>query len=100
MSILGFIVLVFVAALAGSLGQAIAGYSRGGCLASIVVGFIGAYLGWWLAGLLKLPPVFVLDIDGQPFPVLWAIIGSALFAGVLGVLSRVGGRYYRPRRAA
>jgi len=98
MSIVGFIVLVLVAAVAGSIGQALAGFSRGGCLASILVGFIGAYLGWWLAGVLGLPPIFVLNIDGQPFPLVWAIIGSALFAGVLGVLSRMGGRYYGPRR--
>jgi uncharacterized membrane protein YeaQ/YmgE (transglycosylase-associated protein family) len=100
MSILGFIVLVIVAAVAGSLGQALAGFSRGGCLASILVGFIGAYLGWWLAGELGLPPVLVLNIDGQPFPLVWAIIGSALFAGVLGILARTGGRHYGPRRSA
>ena len=98
MSVIGFILLVVVAAVAGSIGQMLAGFSRGGCLASILVGFIGAYLGWWLAGLLGLPPIFVLNIDGQPFPLVWAIIGSALFAGVLGVLSRAGGRYYGPRR--
>ncbi len=97
MSVLGFIILVVLAAIVGSLGQALAGFSRGGCLVSILVGFIGAYLGWWLAGLLKLPPIFVLNIDGQPFPLVWAIIGSALFAGILGVLSRMGRGYYGPR---
>jgi hypothetical protein len=30
----------------------------------------------------------VLTIDGEPFPVVWAVIGSALFAGVLGLLAR------------
>ncbi len=88
MSVLGFIVLLIVAAIVGSLGQALAGYSHGGCLASIVVGFIGAWIGLWLAGVLGLPEIFVLNIDGKPFPVVWAIIGSALFAGVLGLLAR------------
>ncbi len=48
MSILGFIVLVIVAAIVGSLGQALAGYSHGGCLVSILVGFIGAWIGLWM----------------------------------------------------
>jgi hypothetical protein len=41
-----------------------------------------------LARQLGLPEIFVLIIDGEPFPVVWAIIGSALFAGVLGLLTR------------
>ena len=88
MSILGFIVLLIVAAVVGSIGQAIAGYSAGGCLVSIVMGFVGAVIGVWLASTLHLPEIFVLNIDGQPFPVVWAIIGAALFAAILGVFAR------------
>lgn len=93
MSLLGFIVLLIVAAIVGSLGQALAGYSYGGCLVSILVGFVGAYLGLWLARQLGLPEIFVLSIEGKPFPIVWAIIGSAIFAGVLGLLLRQ--RVYR-----
>ncbi len=88
MSILGFIVLLIVAAVVGSIGQAIAGYSPGGCLVSIIMGFVGAVIGVWLASTLHLPEIFVLNIDGQPFPVVWAIIGAALFAAILGVFAR------------
>ncbi len=88
MTLLGFIALLVIAAIAGSLGQAIAGYSLGGCLVSIVIGFIGAWLGAWLAGQLGLPELFVINIDGQPFPLVWAIIGSALLALIFGLLSR------------
>jgi uncharacterized membrane protein YeaQ/YmgE (transglycosylase-associated protein family) len=88
MSIIGFIVLLIVAAVVGSIGQAIAGYSPGGCLVSIVMGFVGAVIGVWLASTLHLPEIFVLNIDGQPFPVVWAIIGAALFAAILGVFAR------------
>ncbi|MBI4785467.1 MAG: hypothetical protein HY782_00240 [Chloroflexi bacterium] len=92
MTITGLILLLIVAAIAGSIGQAIAGFSRGGCIASIAVGFVGAYLGWWLAQQLGLPPVFVLNIEGQQFPLVWAIAGSALFAAILSLLS--GRRVY------
>ena len=88
MSLLGILILLVVAAIAGALGQAIAGYSHGGFLISIVVGLIGAVLGWWLAGVLGLPELFVINIDGQPFPLVWAIVGSALFALVAGLVTR------------
>ncbi|MGH2520981.1 MAG: hypothetical protein ACRDH2_00625 [Anaerolineales bacterium] len=88
MSLVGFLVLLLVAAIAGGLGQALGGFSRGGCLVSIVFGFVGAYLGLWLAQQFNLPTIFVLNIDGQPFPVVWAIVGAALVAAVLSLLLR------------
>ena len=85
-----------IAAICGSIGQSLAGYDLGGCLVSIVVGFIGAYLGMWLAGKLGLPEIFAINIEGKPFPILWAIIGSALFTLLMALLRRafVGGRRY------
>ena len=94
MSLLNFLILLVVAAVCGSVGMSIAGFSRGGCLASLVVGFVGAYLGTWLAGQLGLPTMLVLDIGGQPFPLIWAVIGSIIFAAVLGLLFRQRRVYY------
>lgn len=88
MSLLGLILLFIIAAIAGSIGQALAGYSLGGCLISAIVGFIGAYLGMWLAGLLGLPEIFSINIDGQPFPIVWSIIGSFVFTLIVGLISR------------
>lgn len=87
MSLFGLIILVIVAAVCGSLGQAIAGFSRGGCLVAAVVGFIGAFLGMWLAQQMGLPELLPVTIDGETFPILWSIIGSALFSAILGLLS-------------
>lgn len=88
MSLLGFVILLAIAAVAGSLGQALAGYNLGGCLVSIVIGFVGAYIGMWLANQFGLPQWFTVNVDGQPFPVVWAIIGSALLALIFGLLTR------------
>lgn len=88
MSLLGFVILIVIAAICGALGQAIAGYSAGGFLVSIVVGFIGAYLGVWLAQQFGLPELFVVNVDGQPFPIVWSVIGSALLAIIVGLLTR------------
>jgi uncharacterized membrane protein YeaQ/YmgE (transglycosylase-associated protein family) len=86
MSLLGFLVLLLIAAITGGVGQAIAGFSRGGCLVSIVLGFVGAYVGHWIATNFNLPAILVINIDGQPFPVVWAVIGAALVAALLSLL--------------
>src|SRR5262249_13347090 len=96
MTLWHFLLLLVVAGLAGSLGQAIAGYSRGGCLASIALGFIGALLGSWLARVLGLPSLLVISFDGQPFPIVWAVLGAALFVAVLGFLTKPRARRLPP----
>lgn len=88
MTLLGFLVLLVVAALAGALGQAISGYSIGGCFMSIIVGFVGAFLGLWLARQLGLPEWLTITIQGESFPLVWSIIGSALLSLLLGLILR------------
>ena len=88
MTIIGFLVLLLVAAIAGSLGQAISGYSLGGCLASILVGFVGAYVGLWIARQFGLPEWLTINVQGESFPLVWSIIGSAVFTAVLGFIFR------------
>jgi uncharacterized membrane protein YeaQ/YmgE (transglycosylase-associated protein family) len=90
MTLLGLLLLLLIAAICGAIGQAIVGYSHGGCLVSTAVGLIGALLGFWLARLLDLPFLFVLNIGGEQFPVIWAIIGSTLFVAIISFLA--GGR--------
>jgi uncharacterized membrane protein YeaQ/YmgE (transglycosylase-associated protein family) len=88
MSLLGLVILFVIAAIAGSLGQALVGYSVGGCLISAVVGFIGAFLGLWFARQLGLPEPLPISIQGESFPLLWSIIGSAVLTAVLAFISR------------
>ena len=88
MTLVQFLVLLLVAAICGAIGQALAGYSLGGCLISAVVGFLGAFIGLWLARQLKLPEVFTVQIGGEAFPIVWSIVGSFVFALIVGLLSR------------
>ncbi|HZS04175.1 MAG TPA: GlsB/YeaQ/YmgE family stress response membrane protein [Blastocatellia bacterium] len=94
MSIESFLILLLVAGICGAIGQSIAGYSHGGCLASIAIGFIGALLGMWIARALGLPELFAVRIGGQSFPIIWSILGSAVFVAILGLLTR--SRWSRP----
>ncbi|ANE52755.1 GlsB/YeaQ/YmgE family stress response membrane protein [Flavisolibacter tropicus] len=95
MTLVGFLVLLVIAAICGAVGQSLAGYDLGGCLVSIVVGFIGAYIGLWIAGKFGLPRMFEISIEGKPFPIIWAVIGSAIFTVLVALIRRAtaGPRY-------
>jgi uncharacterized membrane protein YeaQ/YmgE (transglycosylase-associated protein family) len=87
MGIFQFLLLLLVAAICGGIAQSLAGYSRGGCLTSIALGFIGALLGTWISGKLDLPELLTVEFGDQPFPILWSIIGAALFVSLLSLIS-------------
>jgi uncharacterized membrane protein YeaQ/YmgE (transglycosylase-associated protein family) len=88
MTLLEFVVLVVIATIAGAIGQAIAGYSLGGCVISALVGFVGAYIGVWLARELGLPEFLNITVGTENFPLVWSIIGSAILSAILGLLLR------------
>jgi uncharacterized membrane protein YeaQ/YmgE (transglycosylase-associated protein family) len=88
MTLIGFLLLLLIAAICGSIGQSLAGYDLGGCLVSIIIGFIGAYIGLWIAGKFGLPEIFTISIEGKPFPIVWAVIGSAIFTLIVALLRR------------
>jgi uncharacterized membrane protein YeaQ/YmgE (transglycosylase-associated protein family) len=88
MGLFDLLILLLVAGICGALGQAIVGYSRGGCLVSIALGFVGAVLGVWIARMMKLPELFAVNIGGTSFPIVWSIIGSALFVALLTLITR------------
>lgn len=92
-SLTGFVILLVIAGVCGAIGRAIAGDIRGGIIVSIALGFIGAFLGVWLAGVLHLPELFVIQVEGHPFPIVWSVIGAAVFVALLSIFTR------RPRRA-
>ena len=87
MSLIDFLVLLFVAGICGSIAQSLVGFSRGGCLTSIVLGFIGAALGTYLARVASFPEILAVQIGGRNFPIIWSIIGAALFSAALALIS-------------
>lgn len=85
---MSFLLLLVIAAICGAIGQSIAGYSLGGCLVSTVVGFIGALIGKWLAAKMGLTFILPIEINGETFPIIWSILGSAIFAVAIGLITR------------
>jgi uncharacterized membrane protein YeaQ/YmgE (transglycosylase-associated protein family) len=59
----------------------------------IALGFIGALVGPWVARQLGLSEPLVLHVGGQPFPIVWSIIGAALLVAFLHLVS--GRRWVR-----
>jgi uncharacterized membrane protein YeaQ/YmgE (transglycosylase-associated protein family) len=88
MTLIDLLILLLIAGLCGSLGQAISGYSRGGCLVSIALGFIGALIGMWIARQMGLPELFAINIGGTRFPIIWSIVGSAIFVAIISLIAR------------
>jgi len=87
MTIIDFLFLLLIAGICGAVGQAVTGFSSGGCLVSIGVGFVGALLGTWVARGLGWPPIFLVYVGDTAFPVVWSIIGSAVFVAVVSLIS-------------
>ena len=83
MTLLGFLILLLVAAVCGSVGAGLAGRSPQGCLGSIVLGLVGALIGTWLSRELGIRDFLYF----QRIPVFWSIVGSALFVAVIGLLT-------------
>lgn len=88
MTLIDFLILGVVAAICGMIGQSLVGYSVGGCLVSAVIGYIGAFIGAWVARQFGLPELFAVNVGGQSIPVVWSIIGSALLVGGLSLFRR------------
>lgn len=88
MTLTEFLVLLLIAAICGAVGQSLAGYDLGGCLVSIVVGFIGAYIGLWMAGKFGLPELLAIKIGGKVFPVIWSVVGSAVLTFIVALIRK------------
>ncbi|MEB3210179.1 MAG: hypothetical protein VKL39_02440 [Leptolyngbyaceae bacterium] len=88
MTLIELLLLLVIAAICGGLGQSLVGYSTGGCLVSIFLGIVGAYLGTWIARELGLPILLPITIGGNSFPIIWAVIGSAIAAAIAGFINK------------
>jgi uncharacterized membrane protein YeaQ/YmgE (transglycosylase-associated protein family) len=88
MNILSILFMLLIAAIAGAIGANLAGRKKLGCITSIALGFIGALIGTLIAQTLDLPLFIYIRFGSQHFPVIWAVIGAALFVAFLNLFSR------------
>lgn len=95
MTLVGLLLLILVGAVCGAIAQMIVGFSVGGFLASMVVGFLGALVGTWVARAIHLPSLLAVNIEGYTIEVFWAILGAILLVLLLSVVRRRRS-YYGP----
>jgi len=81
------LISLIIAGIAGAIAKSLVGLNRGGCIISIVVGFIGAMIGTWLAREFNLPDLIVFNIRGTEYHILWTIIGAVIFTAILSLIS-------------
>jgi uncharacterized membrane protein YeaQ/YmgE (transglycosylase-associated protein family) len=96
-SLTGLLVLLLIAGICGAIGRAIGGGTGGGFFVSIAVGFVGALLGTFVAHYFHLPELLMVTVDRHPFPILWSIIGAALFVALIHLISGGPARSWRYR---
>jgi uncharacterized membrane protein YeaQ/YmgE (transglycosylase-associated protein family) len=95
MTLLEFVVYLVIAGICGAIARAIAGGTGGGFVVSVLLGFLGAFVGTWLARLVHLPPLIVVAIGGHPFPIVWSIVGGFVLVILAHGLTRPRFTYVR-----
>lgn len=74
--------LLLIAGVCGFIASQLMGAKRMNIIFMIVLGFVGAIVGRWLAGFLHLPIMFEVHVGAHSFPLLWALIGSIVTVGI------------------
>jgi uncharacterized membrane protein YeaQ/YmgE (transglycosylase-associated protein family) len=95
MTLLELIVYLVIAGVCGAIARAVAGGTGRGFIISVLLGFMGAFVGSWLARLFHLPPFFVITFGGHPFPIVWSIIGGIVLVVIAHALTRPSGYFNR-----
>ena len=83
----GLLLLIVIAAICGAVGKAVAGNGPGGFIGSTAFGFLGALLGPWVTQQFHLAEPLMVIVSGRPFPIVWSILGAALFVALLRLLA-------------
>jgi uncharacterized membrane protein YeaQ/YmgE (transglycosylase-associated protein family) len=88
MTLVELVVYLIIAGVCGAIARSFAGGSRGGFVISVLVGFVGAFVGTWLARQLHLPTLLVVTIEGHRFPIVWSIVGGIVLVAIAHLLMR------------
>ena len=87
MTILEIIIYIVVAALCAAIAGSILGVGVG-FLGSVLIGWLGAFVGTWVARETGLPELFVLRVGGAAIPIVWTIVGAFLLLAIVGLFRR------------
>lgn len=81
---LGFLVMLLIAAIVGFVGDALVpGSIPGGWVGAIIAGLVGSAVGGYLCGLFRLP----LGPEVGAFAIIPSIVGAAIVVWLYGLVS-------------
>lgn len=89
MDLLQVLILLSVMGICGAFSVLILGFSPRGVmilLFSVISGVIGAALGTWLKGLLRLPDIFPIKVGTIRIDIIFTLIGSIIVVALLQLL--------------
>lgn len=87
MTVLEFVIFLLVGAICAAIARSILGV-RTGLLGAIVIGWLGAFVGTYIARKVGMPELFVLRIGTGVVPIVWTIVGSFVLVAIVGLLRR------------
>lgn len=88
MTLIELLLLIVVGAIVGVIAEVIVGHGPGGLFGSVVIGFLGAVLGDWLAIQFGLPVALPVRVGVYTIEVLWAVVGAIILLLTLGWFRR------------
>ncbi len=96
MTLVGLLLLLIVGAICGAVAEMLVGFSPGGFFASAIVGFLGAWIGTWIAREVHLPGVLAVTVEGHSIDVVWAVLGAVVLLLVISLFrgAALRRRYY------
>ena len=88
MTLIGFLLLILVGAICGGIAEFIVGFRPGGFIAATIVGFLGAFIGGWIAPRIGLPSLLAVRVEGHSIEIVWSVLGAILLLLVLSAFRR------------
>ncbi len=92
MSIVELILLLVVAGVLGVVSQRLTGIQPGGLIMTVILGFVGAWLGKQFSVWLNIYDPIRLRVGGTEFPLLCAIVGGVIVTSIVGWIQWRGRR--------
>ena len=80
--LLEVVILALIAGGCGFIASQLMGAKRMNIVVLIILGFVGALVGRWVAEFFGLPLIATIHLAGKSFPILWAFIGSLVVVGI------------------
>jgi uncharacterized membrane protein YeaQ/YmgE (transglycosylase-associated protein family) len=90
MDLTDLLLTVLLAIICGTVAQLTSGYSRGGWIVNMGLGFLGGLAGIVAARTFNAPLVYNLKVKGTDYPVIYALIGCVFFLATIGLIIKPG----------